>query len=400
MKWRTPAPASTPVRRIVGQDLRLAVIVAVLMVVGLGVSVEDDFEFAVAGDLTWPPPHAGGVLLLLAQSLALIFRRVAPVTVLAFTILTAIAYQSLDVRPVPLYLGLLVAVYTVAVVRKPLISGVGAAAFMLACTVGALTGVTPMTDDMYYTTLISVVGTVMLGYGVALGRARATLAEERTIELARAQDSRTRAAVMQEQAHIAREVHDIVAHDVSVIVAQAAAARRVFGEHPQVATDALASIESVGRDALDGLRRLVGLLRTERDDPAGGPQPTLDRLPWLLAHVERAGLPVDLTIRGRPSPLPATVELNAYRIVQESLTNIIKHAGPTRASVILEYGKDTLDVSVLDRGRGATEGAATGYGLISMQQRASMLGGELVAGPADGCGFRVSARLPVRGSAW
>jgi signal transduction histidine kinase len=392
---RTIRPVRTEVRQTFGQDLRLALIVAVLMAVGFGVSLEDDFELAVSQDLRWPLPDRAGMVLLLIQSLALAFRRITPVTVLAVTITAAIAYQALDQRPVPLALGLLMALYTVAVVRRPLISGVGASVYMVACTAGALSGEAPMTDDHYYTTLVSVVGAVMVGYGVALGRARATLAEKRAAELAREQDARTHEAVMAEQARIAREVHDIVAHDVSVMVAQAAAARRVFGDRPQVATNALTNIEAVGRDALDGLRRLMTLLRTVGADPERSPQPSLDRLPWLLAQVERAGLPVDLTIRGRPGPLPATVEVNAYRIVQESLTNVLKHAGPTRATVVLNYDGGNLGVDVRDQGRGASGTPATGYGLISMQQRVAMLGGELVAGPAKGGGYRVSARLPV-----
>ena len=170
----------------------------------------------------------------------------------------------------------------------------------------------------------------MVGYGVALGHARATLAEQRDRRAGPQQETRTQAAVAQEQARIAREVHDIVAHDVSVMVAQAGAARRVFAAQPQVAADALASIEAVGRDALDGLRRLVDLLRTDLEQSGRSPQPTLDRLPWLLEQVERAGLPVTWTSAAQRRPLPATVELNAYRIVQEALTNILKHAGPTR----------------------------------------------------------------------
>jgi signal transduction histidine kinase len=238
---------------------------------------------------------------------------------------------------------------------------------------------------------------VMLGYGVALSHASAILAEQRTAQLVREQDGRTRAALAQEQARIAREVHDIVAHDLSVMVAQAAAARRVFATRPATAVNSLASIEAVGRDALDGLRRLVNLLRTQHDQTERSPQPSLERLPWLLAQVERAGLPVDLTIRGRPCPLPATVELNAYRIVQEALTNILKHAGPTRATVVLHYGQESLRVEVQDHGRGSDGEPSAGYGLISMQQRATLLGGELVAGPAEEDGFRVSARLPVAG---
>jgi signal transduction histidine kinase len=235
----------------------------------------------------------------------------------------------------------------------------------------------------------------MLGYGVALGRAGARLAEQRSAEVIREQDARTQAAVAQEQARIAREVHDIVAHDVSVMVAQAAAARRVFDTRPHAAANALASIETVGHDALDGLRRLVNLLRTQLDQPDRSPQPDLDRLPWLLAQVQAAGLPVELTIRGRPCHLPATVELNAYRIVQEALTNILKHAGPTEATVVLDYGDESLRVEVRDHGRGESGTPSDGYGLISMQQRAALLGGDLSAGPADDRGFRVAARLPV-----
>jgi signal transduction histidine kinase len=204
------------------------------------------------------------------------------------------------------------------------------------------------------------------------------------------------AAVEQEQARIAREVHDIVAHDVSVIVAQAAVTRRVFPTQPQKAVDALASIEALGRDALDGLRRLVTLVRSPHPEDENSPQPTLERLPSLLAQVRRAGLPVRLTIRGTPRPLPVTVELNAFRIVQEALTNSLKHAGPTRATVVLDYRGDSLDVEVRDAGLGSSPATpSAGYGLIGMQQRASMLGGQLVAGSVDGHGFRVSARLPL-----
>jgi signal transduction histidine kinase len=265
-----------------------------------------------------------------------------------------------------------------------------------------------------------VAGSVTLGYGVALGRARTRLAEQRTTELAREENGRTRAAVKEEQARIAREVHDIVAHDISVIVAQAAAAKRVLIREPESAERALSSIESVGRDALDGLRRLLGLLRTERGESERSPQPGLDRLPWLLAQVREAGLPVELTVRGHARQLPATVELNAYRIVQEALTNSLKHAGPTRTAVALDYRSDALDIEVRDEGPAGPRLAgrmpagddlgvwqseygrfvpvkSPGYGLIGMQQRVAMLGGELTAGTADERGFRVAAHLPVGG---
>jgi signal transduction histidine kinase len=319
------------------------------------------------------------------------------VTVLGSNAVASMAYQALDHRPLPLSLALLVALYTVAVERRPLFSGLGAATYMVVCTAGALTGWAPLTDDQYYTVLVSVVGAVMIGYGVALGRARATLAEQQVVALARDQQARMSAAVEQEQSRIAREVHDIVAHDVSVIVAQAAVARRVFPTRPQNAVEALASIESVGRDALDGLRRLVNLVRSPEPELERSPQPSLDRLPGLLAQVRRAGLQVDLAIRGTPRPLPVTVELNAFRIVQEALTNSLKHAGPTHATVTLDYRGEVLHVEVLDEG--PTHPMTTpsaGYGLVGMQQRAAMLGGDVIAGPeAAGRGFRVSARLPV-----
>ena len=379
------------------QDLGLALLVALLLLVGTQVSVEDDFEFSLSAAPWLLAP--GGLLLVLAGSLPLMFRRIAPLTVLTVCAAASLAYHAAGHRPLPLPLGVLVALYTVAVARGPLISSVAAAGYVGAVTVGTLTGWTLLSDDQFYTELVSVIATGMLGYGVALGRARARLAEQRAAQLAAEQDGRTQVAVAREQARIAREVHDIVAHDVSVIVAQAAAARRVLATQPQIAAEALTSIEAVGRDALDGLRRLMGLLRTDRGNSERTPQPSLDRLPALLDQVQRAGLPVDLTIRGRPGPLPATVELSAFRIVQEALTNTLKHAGPTRATVTLDYDEETLGVEVRDCGRGQANPSTAGFGLIGMQQRVGMLGGELVAGPDDGRGFRVSARLPVTGGA-
>jgi signal transduction histidine kinase len=382
-------------RSVLAQDLRLALLVAVLLAVGTGVSLDDDFEVSLTRNDMWlglPRPEV--VLMVLAGSLPLTFRRIAPLSVLALTAAASMAYQALGLRPEPLPVGVLVALYTVTVLRRPLVASLAAAAYVVAFTVGAVTGWAPLSDDQLYIDLVSVVATVMVGYGVALGHARAGLAEQRAAELAREQEARTRAAVAQEQARIAREVHDIVAHDVSVIVAQAAAAQRVFATKPQAAAIALGAIESVGRDALDGLRRLVTLLRTDVDRSERSPQPSMERLPLLLAQVQRAGLPVDLRIRGRPRALSATVELNAFRIVQEALTNVLKHAGPTRATVVLDYAEDHLRVEVRDQGRGSAPSPSAGYGLISMQQRAAMLGGRLTAEPAEP-GFVVSAWLPI-----
>jgi signal transduction histidine kinase len=382
------------VRYVLSQDFRLALLLALLLVVGSGVSLEDDFNLSVtaAEESVLPGPYA--LLLALAGALPLTFRRFAPLSVLALTVAASLAYQAMGQRPEPLPISVLVAIYTVAVLRRPLVASLAAAAYVLVFSLGALSGLAPLSDDQLYIDLVSVVATVMVGYGVALGHAAASMAEQRTAELAREQEGRTQAAVAQEQARIAREVHDIVAHDVSVMVAQAGAARRVFATKPQVAADALASIEAVGRDALDGLRRLVDLLRTDVEESGRSPQPSLDRLPWLVDQVRLAGLPVILTVRGMRRPLPATVELNAFRIVQEALTNILKHAGPTEATVTLDYGDTELRVEVRDRGRGSAPSPSPGYGLISMQQRARMLRGDLVARPTER-GFVVTARLPV-----
>jgi signal transduction histidine kinase len=363
--------------------------------IGSGVSLEDDFEISLSseGIGRWLPGPVGS-LVILAGSLPLTFRRLAPLSVFALTSAASLSYQWLAGRPEPLPIGVLIALYTLATVKRPAICNAAAALYVLAFTLATLRGSLPITDDQYYVDLVSVVATVMLGYGVALGRARATLAERHAAELIRGQDTRTRAAVAQEQARIAREVHDIVAHDVSVIVAQASAAQRVFDSQPQAAVHALGAIEAVGRDALDGLRGLVTLLRTDLERSDRTPQPSLDRLPGLLAQVQRAGQPVELTIRGQPRPLSATVELNAFRIVQEALTNILKHAGPTHATVVLDYGEGRLRLEVRDRGAGGAPNSSVGYGLISMHQRAAMLGGELVAGPAEP-GFVVTAWLPT-----
>jgi signal transduction histidine kinase len=382
-------------------DVALAAAVTVLMVIGTGVSLEGDFGFWLFGHGEPWLSSAEGLAVVVLSSLPLAFRRVWPLTVFGISAAAEMAYLALGFRPLPLPLAVLVAFYTVTVVRRPVIALVAAVAYLLLFVVAAAFGWFRESDDQYYTDLVSISATGMLGYGVALGRARATLAEQRNVAPAREHAARMRSAVEQEQARIAREMHDIVAHDVSVMVAQAATARRVFDAQPGIAVEALASIESIGRDALDGLRRLVGLLRTQTRENDRSPQPGLDRLPGLLTHVRRAGLPVELVVLGTRRPLPATVELNAYRIVQEALTNALKHSGREGATVTLDYWEDALRVEVRDLGRppGDDRVPATtpGYGLIGMQQRIAMLGGELEAGPGPDHGFRVWVKLPVTG---
>ncbi len=398
---RGPA-LSDAVRGVRAPDVVLALVVAALMLIGSGVSLNDDFRILVAeGRAGIWFAGADGLVLIVGGSLSLALRRLAPVTVFAVVSVTSLGYQALGYRPEPLPLDVLVALYTLASLRRPLLAGSAAAVYVVALTTGALLGWTSLDDDQLFVNLVAIVGTVGIGYAVALTRTRATLAEQRAADMTRDQDARMHAAVAQEQARIAREVHDIVAHDVSVIVAQAAAARRVFREKPETAVAALTSVEALGRDALDGVRRLVGLLRTQSEQVDRSPQPTLERLPELVEQVRRAGLPVELEVVGTPPPLPATLELNAYRIIQEALTNSLKHAGPNRTTVLLEYLPTELRLEVRNQGVGrmpADAPPSAGYGLVSMQQRAALLGGTLAVGPYDD-GFRVAARLPLDGRA-
>jgi signal transduction histidine kinase len=222
------------------------------------------------------------------------------------------------------------------------------------------------------------------------------LLADQAAQLTREQAAQTQAAVRQEQTRIARELHDIVAHRVVVMVAQAGASKRIFDAEPERARRALTSIENMGREALIEMRRLLGVLWTH-DEESKSPQPGLADLPDLIAQIERAGLPVELRISGQPRTLPAGVELSAYRIVQEALTNTLKHAGPARAEVELRYHPDLLEVRVDDDGQGSSSLLKAGQGLVSMRQRAALLGGEVSLGPRSGTGFQVAAKLPVNG---
>jgi signal transduction histidine kinase len=397
-------------RTVLLQDLLLAAVVAVLALVGFGVSLGDEFHFGLLG-LSTPAPVPGprALLEVAAETLPLTFRRAAPLLVFVLTGTASLATDELNQRPEPLPVGVLVALYTLATLRRPVVAVLGAAGYLAGLAVTGLAGLAGVTDDQFYTDLVVVVGTMTLGYGISLGRTRARLAEQQAAEVARAAEGRTRRAVEQEQARIAREMHDILGHHLSVIVAQAAAARRQAAIRPQAATDALGAVESVGREALSGLRRLVGLLRIDRGEPGRALPPGLDRLEPLVEQLRRAGLPVEVSIRGRHRPLPAAVETNAFRIIQEGLTNSLKYSSRTGATVTLTYGDDSLEIDIHDEGAaarpdadaaapaGADADPSGGYGLIGMRQRVTMLGGELITGPDGSRGFRVTARLPVAG---
>ena len=220
---------------------------------------------------------------------------------------------------------------------------------------------------------------------------------ERRLRLAeRERDVAAREAVVDERARIARELHDAIAHNVSMMVVQAGGERRLLDGADSSTHETLRTIEEVGRGALTEMRRLVGMLRSDADDPLT-PQAGLQDLPALAERVREAGLPVELQVEGEARRLPVGLELSAYRIVQEALTNALKHAGDAHATVLVRYGADSLELEIVDDGPGAVPAVAGGgHGLVGMRERAALYGGRFQAGRHPGGGFAVRVLLPVR----
>jgi len=239
----------------------------------------------------------------------------------------------------------------------------------------------------------------LLGYFVGVRRRDTAELRRRAAELELAREELARRAVSEERLRIARELHDIVAHSMSVIAVQSGVGAHVIDTQPEEARKALAAVEDTSRSALNELRRLLGVLRQDGDEADGlGPAPGLGDLGRLAAQMGEAGLAVELEMRGTRPAVPPGVDLSAYRIVQESLTNVLKHAGPATAKVRVGYDEHELRVEVTDDGRGAAAGeTAGGHGIAGMRERAAVFGGELSAGPRQGGGFRVAARLPLEG---
>jgi signal transduction histidine kinase len=224
---------------------------------------------------------------------------------------------------------------------------------------------------------------------------RAAELEEEAARLERERGERERAAVADERRRIARDLHEVIAHSVGVMTVQAGAARLLLAEEAEGAREPLVSVEETGRQALAEMRRLLGILRREDDEAALAPQPGLARLEGLVAEASSAGLPVELTVEGERATLPRGVDLAAYRIVQEALANARKHAGPARARVTVRYGDETLELEIASDGQAAASADGDGHGLVGMRERAELYGGELEAGPSQGGGYAVRARLPV-----
>jgi signal transduction histidine kinase len=234
-----------------------------------------------------------------------------------------------------------------------------------------------------------------IAFGVGRKSVEADEAKERANRAEREREERARVAVAEERARIARELHDVVGHSVSVMTVQASGVRRLLRPEQEREREALLIVERTGREALAEMRRMVGVLRRPEEAPALAPQPSLEHLSRLVEQAREAGLPVELRIEGEASQLPAGVDLTAYRLVQEGLTNVVKHARATRAEVLVNYGDGYLEVTVRDDGKGVGNGDGGGHGLVGMRERVSVYGGELDAGPQTGGGYRLRAKLPL-----
>jgi signal transduction histidine kinase len=248
--------------------------------------------------------------------------------------------------------------------------------------------------DFFWTLLIF---TLAWFFGVALGTRTEQARElhERFIAAERARVEAAAAAAGEERARIARELHDVVAHSVSVMVVQASGVRRLLQENQTREREALLSVEQIGRQALSEMRRMLGVMSAgEVQPPALAPQPGLEHLDRLIEEIEEAGLPVTLRVEGDRAPLSPGVDLSAYRIVQEGLTNALKHAKGAHADVTVRYEGDAVWLEIADDGPGMN-GDNMGHGLVGMRERVALYGGTLEAGPRAEGGFALRARLPV-----
>ncbi|WP_314619582.1 sensor histidine kinase [Streptomyces stackebrandtii] len=357
-------------------------------------------------------PVAYGVVAALF-SLVVALRRRAPEKMLLLTVGLGIFQLVFGMMPFMADFAMLVIIFTVAAHDGPrwasrlaLVGGLSASTLsQLSWNTENLTSVPA---QIFFTVIMTVPFALAWVLGDSLRTRRAYFAqlEERASRLEKEREAQAKVAVAAERARIARELHDVVAHNVSVMVVQADGAAYVMDSSPETAKQALETISTTGRQALAEMRRLLGILRTGEHQEAGEyvPQPDVGQIEDLVEQVRGAGLTVDFAIEGSPRPLPSGVELTAYRIVQEALTNTRKHGGPdVGASVRLVYFDDGLGLLVEDDGRGAPQemyedGGADGrgHGLIGMRERVGMVGGTLDAGPRPGGGFRISALLPLK----
>jgi len=350
--------------------------------------------------VTFPGPAAvhAGFLLLVTVPLCWRFR--APVTVVILVTVGSAAWDltmfgASEQPPFEPWLAMLVAVFALAsrADGRRLWAGIAVAGGIF--TAGEIraelagVGIGNVLPAVLFYALIFAMGRMVHAH-----RQRASGQQDRADRLERDQEARAARAVAAERSRIARELHDVIAHSLSVIVVQAAAERRVLPAGQDSTAETLDAIEHSGRQAMTELRRLLGLLRKDDGEPSLAPQPGLSRLSDLVAEICEAGIEVDVRADGDLAAIPRGLDLSAYRIVQECLTNVIKHARAHRAEVVITCRGRCIDIEVTDDGTAAGPPTADGFGLLGMRERVSVYGGTVQAGRRDGGGYRVHARLP------
>ena len=275
---------------------------------------------------------------------------------------------------------------------------IGLAVVLGGCAIIVYNDPTHSAGELVFTPILFTLGW-LVGFALRERAAQAEAAEARASQAERERETAARIAVAEERARIARELHDIVAHAVSVMVLQVGAVRHSLPDDLGQDRDALEDVERTGRAALSEMRRLLGAMRGDREDLELTPQPGLGSLEPLLDEIRRAGLAVELQVEGDPRPLAPAVDLSAYRIVQEGLTNALKHAGANRAEVLVRYRPHELQIDVRDDGHGPAASDGLGHGLVGIRERVNLYGGQMSAGAANGRGFLLSTCLPTGGAA-
>src|SRR5215213_5405134 len=337
--------------------------------------------------------------------LILLWRRRIPVAVL-FAVLFLIGAQVVFFNPsfhttaaeppFVSFLALLLALYSISAYgeeRRAVVAGVAAGVVILTADILRLgAGAHP---ENIIPTWVFCATIWFIGRTIRRSQLQAAQLRNLAAQLELEREKKAQTAVSEERSRIAREMHDVVAHSVSVMVVQSQAAQRLLEGEQRAARQALGSIESTGRQALTEMRRLLGTLRRTDAELTLAPQPSLSRLEDLIEQVREAGLPVELRVEGEAASLPPGVDLSAYRIVQEALTNTLKHAGASHAKVVVHSRDDELEVEVTDDGAGIGNGGGSGQGMIGMRERVALYGGVLKSGKRAGGGYVVQARLPL-----
>ena len=333
----------------------------------------------------------------------LAWRHQAPVLVWAVSGVATLAAMVAHGSPGLLALGPLIALYTVATDCPRRVSLMAGAVSLVGVTLGVAavrTSKSPWVAFVF--PLVVIAAAWLIGDNLRVRRVYVAELEAKAARAEAEREAEASRAAAQERGRIARELHDVVAHHVSVIAVQAGAARmNADGDVPPETLEGLAAVEAIARQTLTELRQLLGVLRHDGEPPSLTPQPGLDQLDRLVADVRHAGLPVEMAIEGERIPIPPGVDLSAYRIIQEALTNVLKHEGPVPTKVIVRFGPHDLELEVADEGGSvpaSPQANGHGHGLVGMRERVAMFGGSFEAAPRPEGGFMVAARIPLGSS--